>query len=222
MKKVFAVIACLALLAVAAVGQQIVAEGTLSRTAEPPRLIVLANGATVSQYYVLSWQPINTPTGACSLSVDSIGSAGITVGGVFTGQDCSTAGTATSSLVTATAVKIKFAILGGGSVYYSLSAWIAVPNVGMAWPNTPGIPICTGTPCASWGTTLPAPDGNATHFLNGLGAWAAGGGGGSGTVTSSPQYTIATYPNTGTTVSGSATGLMTDAVGNLFARNAVV
>lgn len=48
----------------------------------------------------------------------------------------------------------------------------------MTWPLTPGIPVCTGTPCAAWGTTLPAPDGNAAHFLNGLGAWAASSGGG--------------------------------------------
>jgi len=39
-------------------------------------------------------------------------------------------------------------------------SWIANGSGGsMTWPSTPGIAVCTGTPCAAWGTSLTAPSG---------------------------------------------------------------
>ena len=40
-------------------------------------------------------------------------------------------------------------------------SWIANGSGGsMSWPSTPGITVCTGTPCTAWGTSLTAPTGS--------------------------------------------------------------
>ncbi len=37
--------------------------------------------------------------------------------------------------------------------------WVSPGGGGMTWPSTPGITVCTGTPCTAWGTSLAAPSG---------------------------------------------------------------
>lgn len=54
--------------------------------------------------------------------------------------------------------------IAGGSTTASATATVQVQGYvyggsGMIWPGTPGITVCTGTPCTAWGTSLTAPSG---------------------------------------------------------------
>jgi hypothetical protein len=53
-------------------------------------------------------------------------------------------------------------VIGAGTLYSCQNlTWGQIGGGGgsMTWPTTPGITVCTGTPCAEWGTSLAAPSG---------------------------------------------------------------
>jgi len=47
-------------------------------------------------------------------------------------------------------------VVGAGTLYSCQSGtWAQISGTrSMTWPSTPGVPVCTGTPCTAWGTTL--------------------------------------------------------------------
>ena len=137
----------LAVLATGAFGQTVLSQGTLTSASANVGIDVSTSGP-VPLYYTLSWSPVSTPVSPCLLSVASIANNVPTT--IIAAQACGSAGSASSVQVLAGRVAIQ-PIIGSGSVYYALTAWVALPITGSA--SLSGM-SSLGVPIAATATTV--------------------------------------------------------------------